>query len=196
MPFTKFALDSYISDRISAVTEVGATDVSNEYPNYDTWISGFGLSAIFTDSFKPQYKHFILQYIRRTVMCLSHYKVAYVHLQAHVAAKDSRWSPYYLSLSYFEDAVANLYQAMDISRKIMNSRLYEKNDGSQEQRINILYNVSKHAAADDEQSIWLTNFGLECSSCCVAFSEIEESLKVCANLSRQLSQGKPDEVHA
>ena len=85
---------------------------------------------------------------------------------------------------------------MDISRKAMGVQLFEKNDASLEQRLNTIYNTSKHCVPQIEQPVWLTNSGLECAESKVSFLEIEDWLRACARISEQIAQGRPNEARA
>src|SRR5687767_11306688 len=113
MPFTPAAVDEFISKKIAQVTSCGATDVAPEFPNAGRWVSGFGLVVMFNNQPAPEYRHFALQLVRRTEMTLAHYKDGGDALLDLVTGHRGRWSPYFKALSYFEDAIGQLYQAYD-----------------------------------------------------------------------------------
>ena len=49
MPFTNYAIETFISARITKVTECRLADLPAEFPDAKTWVSGFGLMVIFTN---------------------------------------------------------------------------------------------------------------------------------------------------
>lgn len=191
MPLTPAALTEFISKKIVEVTSCGARDVSLEFPNASKWVSGFGLVVIFNDQPKPEYRHFALQLVRRTEMALAHYKSGLDALKDLVSGHRGRWSPYFKALSYFEDAMGQLYQAYDASRKVLGKELFTSGDGSPLQRLNQLYNSSKHDPADTEQPVWLTNNGLESEKAVLAFGEFEGLLRTCGRLAEKITSSLP-----
>lgn len=196
MPFTPAALNQFISKKIVEVTACGARDVSLEFPTASKWVSCFGLVVIFNDQPKPEYRHFALQFVRRTEMALTHYKSAHGALRDLIDGHRGRWSPYFKALSYFEDAMSQLYQAYDSSRKVLGKPLFASGDGSPLQRLNQLYNTSRHELADTEQPVWITNQGLESESAVLAFGELEELLQTCGRLSEKITSNLPTKEKA
>src|SRR5437660_10584303 len=124
MAFTSVAIEQFISARVTAVTECNACDMSGEFPTAKDWVSGFGLMVIFTDQPKPELRPFALQLVRRCEMALANYGHARAALQDLVSGNRGRWSPYYRALSYFETAVAQLYQTYMHMHKLLGSPLF------------------------------------------------------------------------
>jgi hypothetical protein len=63
--------------------------------------------------------------------------------------------------------------------------MFDKSDGSKEQRLNEIYNTSKHMderidkgqmPAEATSAVWITNSGLECGDATLSFVELEELL--------------------
>lgn len=77
-------------------------------------------------------------------MALSEYSSAHEKLQDLISG-NSRWSPYYRAFHHIEAAAALLYQEHDFSHKILDQQLFERNDGSPLQRLNLIYGASSHS---------------------------------------------------
>lgn len=187
MPFTRYAVETFISDKITKVTECNITDLYAEFPAACDWVSGFGLMVIFVNQPREEVQPFALQFVRRAEMALAEYASAREELRSFVSGNRGRWSPYFRALYHFEAAVAQLYQAFDYSRKVLNTKLFAENDGSPLNRLNLIYNTSKHQLAGADQPLWITNEGIETVESKLAFSEMEDLLRSCARIATKLT---------
>ncbi|MGZ8224079.1 MAG: hypothetical protein ACXW0H_03235 [Methylobacter sp.] len=188
MPFTKYAVETFISKKITEVTECNVADLYTEFPSAKKWLSSFGLMVIFVNQPREEMRPFALQFLRRVEAAFSEYALAREDLQGLVAGSRGKWSPYYGALYHFESALGQLYQVYDNSRKMLDSKLFESNDGSPLDRLNKIYNTSKHQVAVEEQPIWITNEGIETNNIKITFGEIEELLRACGRIAMTLSQ--------
>lgn len=189
MPFTNYAIEAFISNRITKVTECRMADLSAEFPNAGTWVSGFGLMVIFTNQPREEIRPFALQFVRRVEMALAEYSRAREQLQDLIAG-NPRWSPYYRALHHVEIAIALLYQAYDFSRKALDQRLFESGDGSSVQRLNLIYGVTKHQCATAEDPVWLSNEGIETAQARLTFTEFEDLARTCARICERLTKNE------
>ena len=187
MPFTADAIHQFISARVTEVTECNACDLSAEFPTAQDWVSGFGLMVIFINQPKPELRPFALQLVRRCEMALANYGHGRAALQDLVSGNRKRWSPYYRALSYFEAAVGQLYQAYIHMHKLLGTPLFAKNDGTPLQRLNHIYNTSKHEMPAAEDTVWITNAGMGTKEAAISFGEMEELMRVCARIAVRLT---------
>lgn len=192
MPFTRYAVETFLSPKATSITRCGARDISLTFPDFEKWISMYGVRVIFTNHVKVETHHFALQFLRQTIAALTHYRSAFVSLNGHVEAHGTKWTPYFEALSNFEDSISRLYQALDCSRKVLNQKLFEDKDGSKEQRLNSIYNVMRHNPAQLEQPVWITDIGLESAQEILPFPEIEEMLSMCGRICQKLAGGASD----
>jgi hypothetical protein len=65
MPFTKSAVELFISARAAAVTRCGASEVRSMVPESEHWLSNFGLAIIFHDFPPTAMRPFVINFIRR-----------------------------------------------------------------------------------------------------------------------------------
>jgi hypothetical protein len=189
VPFTKYAIEQFISTKITKITECQLADLYAEFPNARTWLSGFGLMVIFVNQPPEEKRAFALQFIRRVEMVLFEYSSARTELQDLISG-NPRWSPYYRALHHVEAAAALLYQAYDLSHKALGQRLFDPSDGSPLERLNLIYGASKHQLASAEDPVWLTNEGIETTVSRLAFSEFEDLARTCARIAERLTATK------
>jgi len=187
MPFTKHAVDTFISDKITKVTACNAADLYLEFPDAKNWLSGFGLMVIFNDQPPENRRHFAWQFLRRAEMALAEYSLAREALQNLLSGNRGRWSPYFHALTHFETALAQLYQALDSYRKLSKRNLFESNDDSVEDRLNKIYNISKHQLTTGDQLVWISDSGVETAVAAISYVEIEELLRSLARVATKLS---------
>lgn len=187
MPFTRHAVETFVSDKITKVTECNVSDLYAEFPAARDWVSGFGLMVIFVNQPPEETRPFALQFVRRAEMALAEYASARNELRSLVSGNRGRWSPYFRALYHIEATVAQLYQAFDYSRKMLNTKLFDENDESPLSRLNLIYNTSKHQVARVDQPVWITNEGIEIVDSKLTFPEIEDLLRSCARIATKLT---------
>jgi hypothetical protein len=97
-------------------------------------------------------------------------------------------SLYFQALSHFEIAVTQLYQAYDFWRQLGKKResketnLFKTGDGSPLQKLNRLYNVSKHLEPStipegNLHHVWISNNGICASEVTMSFTELADLVK-------------------
>jgi hypothetical protein len=199
MPLSNYALDNYVSQQIMQLTECNAIDLSQEFDQADSWIENFVLNSIFRTQVKQEYKPFIFAILRRAQMALVEYENGRMALQDYAGGNKNRISVYFRSLYHFEIAVNLTYQAHYFFMKITKKRLFNKNDGSQLERLNRINNVSKHLELSTIpnsylHAVWLSNEGLCISSANLKFEELADMVKDICKLADKLSNPQsPDQ---
>jgi hypothetical protein len=177
MGFTRHATDLIISEKIGQIAKCGATDVAKEFPASASWVSAFGLCVIFQDHPPAQNRPYALQFVRRVEIAFTEYSRASNHLSDLVNGGPGRWSPYFRALYHFEAAISQLYLAYDGARKKLGNDYFVGGDGSDLDRLNKIYNASKHQIASTEQTVWITDDGFCADGTSISFVEIEELLR-------------------
>ena len=189
MAFTKYAIETFISSKVTALTDCRVADLAAEFPNSSEWVSGFGLMVILVDQPPEDMRPFALQFVRRIEMAIAEYARMRSEIQGLLSG-NRRWSPYYRALHHGEVAVAMLYQAYDISRKKLKTPLFEPKDGSPLQRLNLIYGTSKHQAAEAQDPVWLSNEGFHTKQATLLFGEFEALARSCARVAERLTSTK------
>jgi hypothetical protein len=184
MPLSKYAIDTFISSKITELTECHLTDLSAEFPNSKDWVSRFGLTVIFVKPLPEAARPFVIQFVRRTEMAIAEYARMRVELQYLLSGP--QWSPYYRALHHGEVATAMLYQAYDLTRTKLKQDFFDRNDGSPLQRLNCIYNTSKHQPAEVQDPVWLSNDGFHTAKAKLLYSEFEDLARSLARLVEQI----------
>jgi hypothetical protein len=187
MSFTDAAVETFISNKIPQVTECNAKDLAEEFPDAPKWVSGFGLLVMFNDQPPEPHRPFVLRLLTRAQMAFDDYSLARNALLELTKSSQGMWSPYFRAMSRFESVLALVYQTLDSVAKRTQKKLFQSNDGSTEDRLNKLYNASKHTIAQIEYPLWLTNAGIETSGAGLAYQELEELLRSLAAVARRWS---------
>ena len=157
MPLSKFAVETFISEKVTAVTACGAQPLAAELSNSQNWISGFGLSVIFNNHPPEHLRPFAIQFLRRVSMAIAEHERMRVELERLVTGGRS-WATYYRALHHGEQCCALAYQAYDYIRKLAATQLFAGGDASILDRLNRLYNTAKHSAAVERDPVWLTEY--------------------------------------
>jgi len=143
-------------------------------PESEHWLSNFGLAVIFNDFPPAPIRPFVINFIRRIHAAFLEYDLARQEVLELVKDGNGRWSPYFAALTHFEVTISQLYLALDSIRKHANHDFFKTGDGSFEEKLNLIYNSSKHQLADAELPVWFADDGLSCSQATVAFVELED----------------------
>ena len=173
MPFTKAAVGLFISKRAAEVSACGLSNMKRNILESENWLSNIGLSIYFHDFPPEELRPFAINFIRRISAAFDQYDLARREVLALVKDGHGRWSPYFKALSHLEVTIGQLYVAMDSARKRTGCDFFKRGDGTVEDKLNRLYNASKHQIAADELPVWFSNFGVHSSDVLVTFEEIE-----------------------
>ena len=188
MPFTTYGLDKFFAQEISALSECNAPDLAEHFAEVEPLIDNFILNSIFTSPIKTQYKPYIFGIIRRVQMALVEYQNGRTLLLLYLNESKKNTSLYFQALSHFEIAVTQLYQAYDFWRQLGKKResketnLLKTRDGSPLQKLNRLYNVSKHLQPStipegNLHHVWISNNGICASEVTMSFTELADLVK-------------------
>jgi hypothetical protein len=103
---------------------------------------------------------------------------------------------YFQALGAFESALANTYQGLEFLRKNVKERLFEKGDGSDLERINRIYNISRHydpakdLSEEHLRAVWLRNDGLCTKEYTITYNELRSWVEYLCKISDSLAKGQ------
>jgi hypothetical protein len=188
MPFTTYGLDNFFAQEISALSECNAPDLGDHSAEVGDLIHNFILNSIFTSPIKTEEKPYIFGIIRRVQMALVEYQNGRTLLLLYLNESKKNTSLYFQALSHFEIAVTQLYQAYDFWRQLGKKResketnLFKTGDGSPLEKLNRLYNVSKHLEPSsipegNLHHVWISNNGICASEVTMSFTELADLVK-------------------
>jgi hypothetical protein len=193
--FSSYALDKFVGHRLSLLTECGANSV-DEPPN---WIAVFVLNSALNSTIDARKYAYSLNFLRRVEGAISSYREATATLLDYVQSPGRSISTYFRCLSHFEFCIGQLWQAHRLLSKPGNVRLFEQGDGSTEERLNKIYNATKHMEGriadgtmpeDSPSVLWLTNREISCMDASVSFAELETMLRSVHELGNGIAELK------
>jgi hypothetical protein len=193
MPLTLYALDNFVAQDLSQLTECRPTPIEPDFPDYKTWLNSFVLTRIFRVPLEQNKAALAFALIRRAEAAISDYEEARTDLAS--LATEKSISAYFRCLRKFESAVTALYQAFDFARKALGMKLFEKGGGSPYDRLNWIYNKTKHGNPEKLpqghlHAVWLRNEGLFTDEASLAFHELEDMIHQVGRIADKLAKGK------
>lgn len=205
MPFTTYGLDNFFAQEISALSECNAPDLADNFAEVEPLIDNFILNSIFTSPIKTEEKPYIFGIIRRVQMALVEYQNGRTLLLLFLNDSKKNTSLYFQALSHFEIAVTQLYQAYDFWRQLGKKResketnLFKTGDGSPLQKLNRLYNVSKHLEPStipegNLHHVWISNNGICASEVTMSFTELADLVKEYVAVANAFSNPNQDSI--
>ena len=164
MPFTKAGMDGFVANGLSGITEANARPVATDFPDYSNWLQNFVLNRIFHNHVSDERAALAFALLRRAEMAVEDWDAACGTLEK-VARREKAVSSYFKTLRHMEFAVTATYQAFEFGRNALETKLFSKDDGSPLQRLNVIYNSTRHhnpnnLPAGRHHELELTNTGL------------------------------------
>jgi hypothetical protein len=186
MPFTNEFKDKYVAPGFSAFTAATIPDMSDVSSERGHWLRNFILNSSFRASMDDGTRRTLYSFLRRTESAFQEYEAARTLTLAHLAeVNPDSVSKYLEAIAHWEQFLSHADRAWTVLVRDKPVR-FEKNDGSTFQRLNFLYNVTKHLESaikadqfppDGTLPVWLTNDGLQAVGQKLDFIEIEEMLR-------------------
>jgi hypothetical protein len=178
---TDYTIDRYISQELSKLTDCNAPEIASRFSQGSYWISNFILNSQFGCPIGPDARKFCLAFLRRAEATFFNYELArqalleYVKLLEDGARKNSL---YFRALHFFEVCLAMQWQAINLFARLSKEKVFQKGDGSDEEKLNKIYNTSKHydpASLPDHllHAVWITNEGINIEGVCLTFEQLE-----------------------
>jgi hypothetical protein len=193
---SNYTLDNFVAHKLSLLTECGARELSTNA----NWIGAFVLTSVFRATLPPKNRAYVFNFLRRTEGASSAYREARTALIEYLQTPRNVLSPYFRALLNFEVCIAQCYQGYEMLATASGKKLFQKNDGSDAERLQTLYVDSKHMdkmidggrlPTEATTAIWITNVGLESNRAAVTFDELLEMVRNMGELADQLSTLTP-----
>jgi hypothetical protein len=175
--------DKFVAPEISSFTEASISDLSGLQ---ERWLVSFILNSSLVVQLDDATRRTIYNFLRRAEAAFREYCSARQMTLAHLANPNpDAVSEYIIAIGHWEVFLSQAYQAWCLlarGQKI----LFAPGDGSTMQRLNLLYNRTKHAESaitaeqlppDGTLPVWLKNDGLHSVESSLTFEEIAEMLE-------------------
>jgi tetratricopeptide (TPR) repeat protein len=190
---SNYTLDTFVGHKVSELTTPTATSVALEFPNHSTWLESFVLRVVLQNLQTNMRVAFIM--MRRAQAAIEDYDDACSALRL-LTERQKPVAQYFRALRKFEAAVAMSWQAFDVSRKALGDAKYffDGEDGSPYQRLNSIYNKSRHTNLRDLpaghfHTVWLQNDGIYTAKAALKFGEFEDQLRELGHIADSISRG-------
>jgi hypothetical protein len=183
---TNVFMDRLVAPGFSDFTEATIPDMSNISPSQGHWLRNFILnSSPLRDNMDIDFRRTLFSFLRRTEVAFREYAAARLLTLSHLAnANPNAVSEYIEAIAHWEQFLAQAEQAWAVLTRDQPVR-FDPGDGSVLQRLNFLYNVTKHLgsairadqfAPNSTLPVWLTNHGLQAKDQALTFTEIADML--------------------
>jgi hypothetical protein len=194
MPLSMYALDTFVAQDLSQLTECRAASVAQEFPDCSSWLSSFVLNWILRIPLPTEKAALAFALIRRAEGAVADYNEAREHLAKLVAGNRSI-SLYFRCLRRFESTVGMLYQSLDFVRKALGIQLFTQGDGSPYERLNLIYNKGRHSRpetlpAGQLHAVWIKNDGLHSDGANLTFDELRDLIREIGLIADKLAKGE------
>jgi hypothetical protein len=199
MPWTNYALDKFFGHKLSELTACGA----EELPALGSYLSAFLLSGALQVTYKPDFRSYAINFIRRIEQASYEYEQGRTFLGRYLQRRNEAISQYYRALSHFEQCIALIIQAAKFLERLGPAKLFKQGSNPDLETLNRVYNASKHMEGqiakgrlptDAITAVWITNDGLECRDGRMAFKEIRGFIVEGHEVARQVTEELPKRV--
>jgi hypothetical protein len=189
---SNYLLDTFVAHKLSLLKECGAA----ELPDGPKWLNAFILSSVFRVRLEPKTRAYVFNFLRRAEGASSAYREARAALVEYVTSPPNVVSPYFRALLNFEVCISQCYQGYQLLATASGKKFFERNDGSEAERLQMLYVDSKHMdkmidggklPTEATAAVWITNQGLESTRAALSFKELVEILVNMGSLAEKLA---------
>ena len=189
---SNYLLDNFVAHKLSTLNECGAA----ELPVKANWLNAFILNSIFRVRLPAKTRAYVFNFLRRAEGASSAYREARAALIEYVTTPRNVLSPYFRALVNFEVCISQCYQGYELLARASGEQFFERNDGSEAERLQILYIDSKHMdrmidggkiPTEATGAVWITNRGVESNRAELSFEELLEMLLNMGRLAERLS---------
>lgn len=198
MPISLYALDNFVAQDLSKLTECRMVSVAHDFPGHASWLSSFVLNWTLRNRALPKEKAaLVFALIRRAGGAIEDYEVARAQL-AELVNGGRNISLYFRCLRRFESTVAMVSQALDFIGQALEIELYTRKHGSPYERLDCIYNRSRHAdpqtlPSGQLHAVWIRNDGLYTDGANLTFNELRDLISEISRIADKLAKGEVPE---
>ncbi|MFC3789131.1 hypothetical protein ACFOQM_10105 [Paenibacillus sp. GCM10012307] len=188
---SNYFLDKFVSFDLSSLSSnnTGKREISSK------WVNAFILNSAFRYKFEEPKRLLIMNLLRRVESSFHQYNLGSSQLDEYLLGDKRGISRYFSAVVCFEIALSHLYQAYMFGQRLTGIKLFNSNDNSSLDRLNKLYNISKHydgtvskGEIDEVNTIpiWITNEGFKSIDKFLSYNEVHEMMNEMEYISNEL----------
>jgi hypothetical protein len=188
-----YMLDKFVAHKLSSLTACGAPELAGD----NMWLGLFVLNNVFIAALAPKPRAYAFNFLRRAEAAFASYRSARSELIEYIRTPRNVLSPYFKALLNFEVCIAQTYQALELLATAGRKNVFDRKDGSKEERLHRLYIQSKHMdqmidggqiPTEATAALWITDQGLECKGGALLFEELLSLLSWIAEVADGISK--------
>lgn len=189
---TNYTLDNLVAKDISKFTQHSLKSIFQDYDQHSHWLSNCVLNSIFTSPIPDKDKPGIFSIVRKGEHTISEYEISLSYLEMFLK-EGRKISDYFRALSHLEVCLSAAYQVFEYIKKLTGKLFFESGDGSIGEKLNRIYNISKHLQKStfipqQLHLFWFTNTGFASSELELKYEEIEEIVRDICTISERTSK--------
>ena len=187
MTLSDFSKDKFVAPYTSQFTEAQIPDMSDHYDQSEYWVANYTLNCMCRGAFEYPHRQYLFNYLRRAEAAFLQHDQAREATINFLNKGGQSPSLYMRAITQWEYYLFQSYHCFNLARYIFGKKkIFEKGDGSIYERLNKLYNQSKHAESCMKHGsipengtipVWLTNEGLSSEEATLAYSETADILE-------------------
>lgn len=189
--FTSYTRDKFIAPDVSTFQSAEIPDMSTYDAASSHWVTDHFLNSVFRGRLKPSAQAYVYNFLRRAEGAFGEHALARQATEAFLRSRGQSPSRYASSLLHWEFFLGQAWQSYALLKKLIELGghpfvIFDRGDGSIEERLNELYNSMKHVekriAAGQildgaTVPVWLTNDGIQSTDALLTYAETAEILK-------------------
>ncbi len=188
MGISNYALDTFVAQDMSKLKKLSVNSLAGEFPSADSWFAKFVLRRIFQAHVPDERAALAFAIVRRAHAALKEWELASAAAQGDLR----NIATYFSVLRHLEACLSAVWQGLEFARKSLGQDLFTKGDGSVYERMNWVYNVSRHfdpmaLQSGDLHRVWLSNDSMHTREQALSFDELREAVRMLARVSEKVA---------
>lgn len=185
----KSALGFFTLPEAAQIKAVNVPSLSDLRSESEGWTCGLGVATAFGEKFSdPRRWQLLFNFVRRVEGAIDQFETGRRNLLSVLEERELATSRYLLAVMHFEGCVSQTYQALMLIAEFGKlGQIFKRGDGTTFQRLNLLYNRSKHVEKaiaagqlleDTSLPVTVTSDALVSTDARVDFVELAETLQM------------------
>lgn len=196
--FSNYAIERYITPGMTTFDHADIPDFRGQYGQHLHWLSNHFLNSMLRGSFETPFRQYAINAIYRVQATFSDYHEArdltYHYLQVRSPGRPAVRA-YFTALSRWESCFLNWAILIDIYLRMTDAKVFEKGDGSPDQRAFDISNSIKHCGQAIRRAehgdnltvpVWLMNDGFHTRNLFLSYHELGTLIAQAAEFASEL----------
>jgi hypothetical protein len=189
MPLSNYTKDKFVAPELSKFTNASIRNMASASVEQEHWLTNFILNTLLRVDVKETVRQTLFNFLRRAQLAFREYSLARDQTMSYLSDTDAV-TTYFAAIGHWEMFLFQAYEAYELLARPAATAttkhiLFSPRDGSPHQRLNSVYNRSKHHASaiqngqlpeDGTIAVWLVNHGLCSTDSWLTFDEMAEIL--------------------